>query len=61
MGKGPKHEAIKKLLGYLVWVITEEIEIPCKRLGETTWKRPEACAAAWRLTRATISSPRSWP
>ena len=41
MGKGRKHERIKELLGYFVRVLTEEIERPCKSLGETTWKRPE--------------------
>jgi len=41
MGKGRKHERIKELLGYFVRVLTEEIEKPCKSLGETTWKRPE--------------------
>jgi len=41
MGKGRKHERIKELLGYFIRVVTEEIEKPCKSLGETTWKRPE--------------------
>jgi Uma2 family endonuclease len=40
MGKGPRHERIRELLGYLVRLITEELEIPSKSLGETTWKRP---------------------
>jgi len=40
MGKGPKHEGIRELLGYLVRPIAEELETPCKSLGETTWKRP---------------------
>src|SRR5208337_4165098 len=40
MGKGRKHEGIRELFGYLVRLITEELEIPCKSLGETTWKRP---------------------
>jgi Uma2 family endonuclease len=40
MGKGRTHEGIRELFGYLVRLITEELEIPCKSLGETTWKRP---------------------
>jgi Uma2 family endonuclease len=39
MGNGRKHERIRELLGYLVWVITEEFEIPYKSVGQTTWKR----------------------
>jgi len=39
MGKGRKHERIRLLLGYLVWVITEELETPYKNVGQTTWKR----------------------
>jgi Uma2 family endonuclease len=41
MGKGPKHEGIGGLLGYLVCVIAEELDTPMRSLGETTWKRPE--------------------
>jgi Uma2 family endonuclease len=39
MGKGRKHERIKELLGYLVRIVTEELEISYESLGETTWKR----------------------
>ncbi len=42
MGNGPLHEAIKKLLGYLVWEITTELETSCKSLGETAWKWPKS-------------------
>ncbi len=41
MGHGRKHERINELLGYLVRVMTEALEIPYKSLGETTWKRRE--------------------
>ena len=41
MGKSPKHEALRELLGYLVRVISLELSIPYKSLGETTWKRIE--------------------
>jgi Uma2 family endonuclease len=41
MGKGRKHEAIRELLGQLVRLVTEELEIACTPLGEMTWKRPE--------------------
>lgn len=35
------HERFKRLLGRLVEVVTEELEIPCSGGGETTWKRAE--------------------
>ena len=41
MVKGWDHEGFNSLLGSFVEVVTEELEIPCKGLGETTWKRPE--------------------
>ena len=41
MVKGWDHEGFNSLLGRFVEVVTEELEIPCKGLGETTWKRPE--------------------
>ncbi|MGO9598384.1 MAG: Uma2 family endonuclease [Isosphaeraceae bacterium] len=41
MGKGRKHERISELLGYLVRIVTEELETPYESLGETTWKRPK--------------------
>jgi Uma2 family endonuclease len=40
MGKGRKHEAIRERLGYLIRLITEELEISYRSLGETRWKRP---------------------
>jgi Uma2 family endonuclease len=41
MVKGWVHEGSNHLLGRFVEVVTEELEIPCKGLGETTWKRPQ--------------------
>ena len=40
MSNGPKHEDVKHSLGQFVNVIAEEMAIPCKGLGETTWMRP---------------------
>jgi Uma2 family endonuclease len=40
MGNGPDHEDVKDSLGHLVKVVAEEMDIPCKGMGETTWKRP---------------------
>jgi Uma2 family endonuclease len=40
MTKGWLHEDYCDLLGRYVEVVTEELGIPCKGLGETTWKRP---------------------
>ncbi len=37
----PLHEGEKKLLGQLVEAIAQELEIPYKSAGQTTWKRPE--------------------
>jgi Uma2 family endonuclease len=41
MANGPTHEDAKHSLNQLVNVIAEELSIPCKGFGETTWKRPE--------------------
>jgi Uma2 family endonuclease len=41
MGKGWIHEGYNRLLGMFVTIVTAELEIPCKGLRETTWKRPE--------------------
>jgi Uma2 family endonuclease len=38
---GPFHDGKKKLLGQLVEAVTQELEIPYKSAGQTTWKRPE--------------------
>ena len=38
---GPFHDGIKKLLGQLVEAVAQELEIPYKSSGQTTWKRPE--------------------
>jgi len=39
-GKGWIHEGDNRLLGIFVAIVTEELQIPCKGLRETTWKRP---------------------
>jgi Uma2 family endonuclease len=41
MGKGRKHEGQRELLGYFVRVVTAELRLDYKSLGETTWKRAE--------------------
>ena len=41
MGKGQKHDLLKKLLGRIVDVIAEEYEIPFAAYGEAIWKRLE--------------------
>ncbi len=41
MAKGRKHERSNRLLGRFVDIVTEELQIPCRGLRETTWKRPE--------------------
>jgi Uma2 family endonuclease len=41
MVKGWDHEGSKHLLGRFVEVVAEVLEIPCRGLGETTWKRPQ--------------------
>ena len=40
MGNGPDHEDLKDSLGQFVKVVASEMEIPCKGMSETTWKRP---------------------
>jgi Uma2 family endonuclease len=41
MGKGSEHERLRYLLGHFVSLVAAEFEVPCKGLGETTWKRPQ--------------------
>jgi len=41
MSNGPTHEDVKDSTSQFVKVIAEELRIPCKGFGETTWKRPE--------------------
>jgi Uma2 family endonuclease len=38
---GPFHEGVGKLMSQLIEIIAQELEIPCKAYGKTTWKRPE--------------------
>ena len=39
MVKGWIHEGYNRLLGMFVAIVTEELQIPCKGLRETTWRR----------------------
>jgi Uma2 family endonuclease len=39
--KGRKHENFRELMGQLVNAIRDDLHIPCRGVGETTWKRPE--------------------
>ncbi|MHB1559944.1 MAG: Uma2 family endonuclease [Isosphaeraceae bacterium] len=41
MTKGLDHEDFRWLLGLFIAVVTEELRIPYKGLGETTWARPD--------------------
>ena len=41
MAPSPIHDGDKKLFGQLVEAIAQELEIPYKSAGQTTWKRPE--------------------
>ena len=41
MTLSPLHDGEKKLFGQLVEAIAQELEIPYKSAGQTTWKRPE--------------------
>jgi len=41
MTLSPLHDGEKKRLGQLVEAIAQELEIPDKSAGQTTWKRPE--------------------
>ena len=41
MSLSPYHDDVKRSLGRFVELTTEELEIPCRGLGQTTWKRPE--------------------
>jgi len=35
------HDCLKKGMGRFVELVAEELEIPCRGLGQTTWKRPQ--------------------
>ena len=41
MSLSPLHDGVKKTLGRFVELTAEELEIPCRGLGQTTWKRPK--------------------
>ncbi len=40
MAIGPDHEDVKYYLGQFVSLVAAVMEIPCRGLGQTTWKRP---------------------
>lgn len=41
MSPSPDHEVVKRLVGRLIEAFTEEMNISCRSLSGTTWKRPE--------------------
>ena len=41
MSPSTEHEAIKRLIGRMIEAFTEEMNVPCRSLGNSTWKRPE--------------------
>ncbi len=41
MAIGPDHEDLKYSLGQFVSLVAAQFGIPCKGLGQTTWKRPQ--------------------
>lgn len=41
MSPSTDHESIKRLIGRMIEAFTEEMNIPCRSLGSSTWKRPE--------------------
>ena len=41
MSPSPDHEAIKRLIGRMIEAFTEELNVPCRSLSGTTWKRAE--------------------
>ncbi|HJT35260.1 MAG TPA: Uma2 family endonuclease [Pirellulales bacterium] len=38
MSPSPDHAAIKRLIGRMIEAFTEELDIPCRSLSDTTWK-----------------------
>ncbi len=41
MVTGPFHEGVGRLMSQLIQDVAQELEIPYKSYGQTTWKRPE--------------------
>ncbi len=41
MSLSPFHDGVKKQLARVVELVAEELEIPFRGLGQTTWKRPD--------------------
>ena len=52
MTKGRIHEDYRELFGRFVDVLTFELRIRCRGVGETTWKRPRS-REVWKPTSAT--------
>jgi Uma2 family endonuclease len=41
MSVSPIHDVVKKTLARFIDFTADELDIPCRGLGQTTWKRPE--------------------
>ena len=41
MSPSTDHQSIKRLIGRMVEAFTEEMNVPCRSLSGSTWKRPE--------------------
>ncbi len=41
MGKRRRHDSRRRLLRQIVEAVAQELGIPCRGAGDTTWKRPE--------------------
>ena len=41
MSPSERHEETKRLIGRMIETLTEELEIPLRSRGSTTWKRPD--------------------
>ncbi|HEX7380343.1 MAG TPA: Uma2 family endonuclease [Pirellulales bacterium] len=40
MSPSPDHAVMKRLVGRMIEALTEELNIPCRSLSDTTWQRP---------------------
>lgn len=41
MSPSPDHAVMKRLVGRIIEAFTEELNIPCRSLSDTTWQRPD--------------------
>lgn len=41
MSPSPDHAVMKRLVGRMIEAFTEELNIPCRSLSDTTWQRPD--------------------